>query len=266
MKLREIMNRYPATVTRTDTLITARDRMVWAGVRHLPVVDGARVVGVISDRDIANHQAQTGESLFSSPEDTVDMAMSTPAHTAGPDDTVIEAMARVSGQKIGCLPITDKGELIGMVTVTDLLAAEVRQHVRAPAEKTGATVGEVMTRDPQIVRSGDRLLDAAARMQQSMIRHLPVVDAEGRVIGMLSDRDVRGAIGDPGRVREGVVPDIEVGVAMTGPAMTVTPSRPVVEVAQMFAGLGAGAFPVVDDDLHIVGIISYVDVLVALTE
>lgn len=266
MKLREIMTRFPITVAPSDTLIHARDRMVWGGLRHLPVVIGDRVVGVLSDRDIARHQARTGESLFSSPGDTVDMAMTSPAQTASPDESLVEAMARVAQTKIGCLPITETGKLIGLVTVTDLLVAEVRSHTETPGEKTGPVVADVMTRAPQIVRADDPLIEAAARMQQLMIRHLPVVDPEGRVIGMLSDRDVRGAIGDPSRPRNGMLRDIRVSVAMTGPALTVKPTQTLVEVTRMFAGLGAGAFPVVDDDLRIVGIVSYVDALLALVE
>lgn len=268
MKLREIMTRFPLTVAPSDTLIAARDRMLWGGVRHLPVVDGGdgrhRVVGVLSDGDIARHQARTGESLFSSPGDTVEMAMTTPVQTASADESVIEAMARVGPAKIGCLPITELGELVGLVTVTDLLSAEVRAHTENGGEASGPSIAEVMTPDPQIVRADDHLMDAAARMQQEHIRHLPVIDDEGRILGMLSDRDVRGAIGDPSAPHEEIVRDIRVSAAMSSPALTVKPTQSLTEVARMFAGLGSGAFPVVDDDLRVVGIISYVDALIAL--
>lgn len=259
MKLREVMIRFPETVSPSDTLIHARDRMVWGGMRHLPVLKGDKLVGVISDRDIAKHQARTGESLFSSPRDTVEMAMTSPAQTASPDDTVIAAMARLASDKIGCLPITESSKLVGLVTVTDLLVAEVRAHTEV--EETGPTVADIMTRNPVITRAGERLISAAAKMNQSHVRHLPVVDDDGAVIGILSDRDVRAAIGDPVGPHAAGVQEFLVRAAMTSPALTVSPDRLVADVGRMFAGLGAGAFPVVDLDGKPLGIVSYVDVL-----
>lgn len=262
--LREIMTRFPETVAPSDTLIYARDRMVWGSLRHLPVLDGARLVGVLSDRDITRHQARTGESLFSSPGDTVDMAMTSPVSTASPDDSLVEAMARMAADKIGCLPLTETGKLVGLVTVTDVLVAQVRAHTEMPPVAEGPSVADVMSRDPQIVRADEPLIEAAARMHQHQIRHLPVVDDDNRVIGMLSDRDVRSAIGDPSRPRGGLSGDLRVSSGMTAPALTVEPTQTAGDIGKMFAGLGAGAFPVVDGDRKLVGMISYVDVLRAL--
>jgi len=262
MKLDTIMTRYPETVAPTDTLISARDRMVWGGLRHLPVVDNDRVIGVLSDRDIAAHQARTGESLWSSPGDTVQMAMTTPVQTAGPADSVIEAMARIASSKIGCLPITDEGKLVGLVTAIDLMVAEVRAHTESPA-KGGPSVADVMTKNPQIVHPGDRLLDAVARMRELQVRHLPVVDDDGIVVGILSDRDVRTAVGDPSRPMP-KSNEFRVIGAMSAPVMIVKPTQSIKEVARMFAGFEPGAFPVVDDHRKLLGIVSYVDVLRAL--
>ena len=50
---------------------------------------------------------------------------------------------------------------------------------------------------PFTAGADDRLMDALARMAARNIRHLPVIDGQGVVVGMLSERDVRTAIGDP---------------------------------------------------------------------
>jgi len=57
----------------------------------------------------------------------------------------------------------------------------------------------LMTRAPTTAAADDNLIDAAARMADRNVRHLPVVDGEHHVIGMLSDRDVRTQVGDSSR-------------------------------------------------------------------
>ncbi len=50
--------------------------------------------------------------------------------TAGPDDSLTEAAGRMAMSKIGSLPIVERGKLIGLVTVTDVLDAEVSEAMR----------------------------------------------------------------------------------------------------------------------------------------
>ena len=57
----------------------------------------------------------------------------------------------------------------------------------------------LMTHAPTTAAADDNLIDAAARMADRNVRHLPVVDGERHVVGMLSDRDVRTQVGDSSR-------------------------------------------------------------------
>ncbi len=124
-----------------------------------------------------------------------------------------------------------------------------------------------MSEPAVFVTREDSLLVAAALMAEHRLRHLPVVRA-GQVIGMLSDRDVRTAIGDP--VRCIATPEIyraiTVGDAMTGPAVTVAATTPLPELASRFTDDRIGALPVVDRDGKLLGVVSYVDVVRALVE
>lgn len=264
MKLRDVMRQFPQTVDPDERLLYAREMMAWGQFRHLPVIDGGRVVGLLSERDIAAHQARTGESLASSPGDTVIMAMTPEPQTAHPDDSVTEAMARLAGDRIGCLPVVDKGSLVGIVTTTDLLAAEVRSAMR-PSPK-GPPVAEVMTAEPATAHADDPLLDAAAVMQQRRIRHLPVVDGEGRVLGMLSDRDVRTLIGDPATAfdpvaREGRGRELRVQDAMSRPAITVQSTDSCATASKAFLTHSVSALPVLGEHGRLIGIVSYLDLL-----
>jgi CBS domain-containing protein len=184
--------------------------------------------------------------------------------TAGPGDSVTEAAARMADARIGCLPITSRGELVGIVTTTDILAALVHDAME-PAPVEGPVVADLMTRDPITVHRDDHLLDAAARMRNAGIRHLPVIDAELHVIGMLSDRDLRTVIGDPSRALEAGrttrVDDLRVADAMSSPVTTTAMDARGAEVARYFIDHSISAVPVVDDDDRLVGIVSYIDIL-----
>jgi CBS domain-containing protein len=266
MKMRDMMRTHPMTARATDPLGAAQRAMARLGARHLPVVDGDRVTGILSERDVLAYRARADldADWWRAP---VGDAMTAPAQTAGPDDSLTEVAARLAAAKIGAMPIVERGTLIGLVTVTDVLAAEVREAMAA-ARPSLASAGDVMTPAPAAVAPDASLLEAVRIMVQRGIRHLPVVDEGGGVVGMLSDRDVRDLVGDP---REFVaswqidpVAVSRVADAMREVAVTIHDDRPVTELADLFADQRLGALPVVDKDGRLVGIVSYVDVLRAL--
>ena len=129
MKLREIMKPGPLTVTEVTHLGEAQQMMSRNKIRHLPVVRDARLCGILSERDILEYRARTAfrEDWWRAP---VSAAMVEPAQTAGPDDSLTEVAGRLAEAKIGAMPIVERGALIGIVTVTDVLEAEVSQSMR----------------------------------------------------------------------------------------------------------------------------------------
>lgn len=114
MRLRDIMKTHVETISPNESVQGAANRMRSARIRHLVVQDGRKVVGVISDRDVANlgsfRQIQTVEEV-----------MSASVVTATPDTTLRQAANLLRGRAIGCLPVVEKGKLAGIVTITDLL-------------------------------------------------------------------------------------------------------------------------------------------------
>jgi CBS domain-containing protein len=123
----------------------------------------------------------------------------------------------------------------------------------------------LMTHAPATATADDSLFDAAARMASRGIRHLPVIDGDRHVIGVLSDGDVRTAVGDssrPLRAGDAVVrvSSLRVADAMSRDAFVVRQDAPFAEVVKVFTDQRVGAVPVVDDQDHLVGIISYIDV------
>jgi CBS domain-containing protein len=87
--------------------------------------------------------------------------------------------------------VDEDGELIGIITERDVL----RGVATAVALNT-ATVAEVMTKDVTTVGLGTSLREAAKLMADLWIRHLPVVDASGKVVGIVSQRDLAGVLAE----------------------------------------------------------------------
>jgi CBS domain-containing protein len=162
--------------------------------------------------------------------------------------------------RLDALPVIELGRLIGIVTVTDILTAEVQRSM-AITPGSRATVADAMTLGPFTIGPDDTLLDAATRMSLHGIRHLPVLD-HGAVVGMLSERDLRTYIGDPSlfTITRDNCP-LRVRDLVARQPVTVAPDQPLTEIAKRFADGQIGAMPVVNRDGALLGIISYVDVL-----
>jgi acetoin utilization protein AcuB len=122
MLVKEMM-RKPVTVISVEATIGEAFQLLQdRGFRHLPVVDQGRLVGILTDRDLRFatssfcHTPRTAE-------DPVSGAMSSPPLTADPLDPVEDAARIMREHKIGCLPVVDGSELVGILTGMDLLDA-----------------------------------------------------------------------------------------------------------------------------------------------
>lgn len=264
MKLREIMRAGTFTIADTDTLGVAYAAMNRSHIRHLPVMHGDHLVGMLSERDVLGARARAaGKGWWDVP---VSEAMHMPAQTAGPDDSLTEAAGRMAFAKIGALPIVDKGRLIGIATVTDILDAEVRAAM-GPPKRAGTTAADVMTSYPFAVAPETYLADAVVIMVDHHVRHLPVVDGSSTIVGMLSDRDVRTAVGEPTtyETNTGGLAQHRVRDVMSRPGVAVPFDMPVAELARRLADDRTGAVAVVDPFGALIGIVSYVDMLRLLT-
>lgn len=114
MLIDEIMTRQVITVAPETAVSDARVLTSEHRIRHLPVLDNGRLVGIVTDRDLR-------EALLSEGQRRVGEIMETDVITTHPLDPVGEAARLLSEHRIGCLPVVQEGELVGIVTETDLL-------------------------------------------------------------------------------------------------------------------------------------------------
>ena len=126
-QLSEIMNRNLVTVDKQASLRKARRILDQYRIRHLLVVDGKRLVGIVTDRDLrqaapsSKSPLTVGEREEFMDELKVSEVMSRKLITASPTTTVREAAKALVREKIGCLPVVDGNQLVGIVTQADLL-------------------------------------------------------------------------------------------------------------------------------------------------
>jgi acetoin utilization protein AcuB len=122
MLVKEVM-RSPVTVVQAGATLGEADQLLQSrGFRHLPVVDQGRLVGVLTDRDIRFATSSLGKAPRSA-SDPLTLAMSSPPLTADPLDPVEDAARIMREHKIGCLPVVDGSQLVGILTGMDLLDA-----------------------------------------------------------------------------------------------------------------------------------------------
>jgi acetoin utilization protein AcuB len=137
-------------------------------------------------------------------------------------------------------------------------------------------VREIMSRRPVTIDPAAPLATAAAVMRERQIRHLPVVDDADRLVGLLSDRDLRGAALEPvlaeylspGARRRfealgETLEHLRVRDVMTWDAVVIAPDAPVAQAAALMYEARIGSLPVVEGG-RLVGIVTERDVLRAL--
>lgn len=125
MKLRAIMTTPVLTLTPSEPASDAFALLRDAGVRHAVVVSGGRVAGVVSDRDFggpAGGAVRKGKTV-------ADLMQIDPV-VAPPELTALRAALLVRKHRIGCIPVVEEGQLVGIVTRSDLLVALAQRRKR----------------------------------------------------------------------------------------------------------------------------------------
>lgn len=104
-----------------------------------------------------------------------------------PEDTVEEAIKKMADENIGSVVIVDKDlKPIGIFTERDLLRRVCAQGL----DPKNVKLKDVMTRDPIAIKESEPARRALETMLHFGFRHLPVVDSEGRLVGIISIKDV----------------------------------------------------------------------------
>jgi CBS domain-containing protein len=131
--IRDLMTKSPASVEPSTTVVEAAKRMAGEDVGPLPIVDGGRVVGIVTDRDLV---VRVLAEELDPQATTVGEIASSELVTVSPDTDLDEALRLMARHQVRRLPVTENGELIGIVAQADIART-------TPDQETGEVVEEI---------------------------------------------------------------------------------------------------------------------------
>jgi CBS domain-containing protein len=125
MRIRELTQRRVVTADISESLSAAASRMRLADVSALPITEAGRTVGIITERDLTRAVADAVNPA------TVEVAsyMSLELTVASPDEDSQEVAARMLELGIRHLPVQEAGEVVGIISMRDLLLLEVLRPI-----------------------------------------------------------------------------------------------------------------------------------------
>ena len=255
-KVGDLMRTKFETVGPETPLSDVVAKMNSSDLHEIPVVDGKKLLGVISYQTIIRRKNLVlGTKAKTMVEPTPEITLDTP---------LTEVAEHFLSSGFRNLPVT-KGRIVqGIITRTAVIS------VLPPLKEIKAMkVGDVMTTEPHAVHEKDKIKDAMGLMRKLDVRTVPVVDANGKLVGIIGIRDlVQYSWSGPGIKTQGPGDmagnkdpiELEVRSLMHESPITLTAEDPLPKAIQTMVDRNISTIPVVDEG-RMVGIITAYDVL-----
>lgn len=200
MRLVEIMRPNPKIVTPTNTIGEAFRLLRENRIRHLPVIDQGRLVGIVSDRDLRDALPSSllyhedDKSVFSRP---VTDIMKHEVITGHPLDFLEDAAKTVYMHKVGCLPIVEGDQLVGIITESDIFHNLVElfgvnrpsSHIEIEVEDRVGVLADVSSvfRDAQTNVTGVIVYPSRVPTRKLLVFRVQTIDPRN-VLQLLKER------------------------------------------------------------------------------
>src|SRR3990172_1124306 len=143
MLVKDHMKRNPITVKKDDSYRYALRLIRREGIKHLPVLEGKKVVGIVTDRDLRQAAPSPATTLevhelnYLLERLKIEAIMTKKVITVAPMTNLRDAAKLLFAHKVGCLPVVEHDELVGIITEGDILRAYV-QHEESLEATTAA--------------------------------------------------------------------------------------------------------------------------------
>ena len=257
MLLSELLTPNPHCIEPAAELAEAVELMDRHDIRHLPVVEGGELIGIISDRDLLAATAWKPSSLVREPEESPgqvrDLMRPRPIVAQG-GEAASAVARRMIENRIHAVPILEGGRIVGIVTDYDFLVEYARAgRAHRLMERDNPLVTECMTWSVSKVERRTPIAEAFSQFRRADVLHLPVMDGE-RLVGIVSDRDFRLGIG------RGTSTALPVQAICSREVVTVTDGQRLVDAADLMVLHKIGAVLVARGET-LLGLVSSTDVL-----
>lgn len=314
----DIMPHCAKTLTLDDTVGAAYRLMKQEGIRHLCVVDipigdetKPYFVGVVSERDVFRQiTPEVGDNAgHDNPKiqrQLLGQIVTRKPKTVSPDTPISKMLSIMLNKHIDMVPILDGEDLVSVVTTADVMSLIIRfdaifrlsegtneiqqanNYLRDADDVTSLittvfqTVKHIMTEQVICLSAEDNLGKAMEAMKNGRLRHIPIIDPEWELIGILSDRDVLrylpfvGGQRLPGNdeFRSSLFHvderdpslDLPISRIMTRNVSYIKPNCTFYNAVKMLFEQKISCLPIVDDHKKLRGIITVTDIMRALLD
>jgi signal-transduction protein with cAMP-binding, CBS, and nucleotidyltransferase domain len=192
-----VMNCPPLAISEDRSMLDVSHAMEINHVRHLCVVEGREIVGVISVRDLVRSFVDAeggGLQELNRMYRPLGVLMASDLATIGSEESILIAAQQMRERRIGALFTIEAGKFVGIVTESDL----VRKVLASNQEADKARVSAVMSSPLQSIDINRTIHDASQVMAERTVRHLAVSE-NGKIVGVLSIRDLVKMVADQDR-------------------------------------------------------------------
>ena len=258
MQIKNLMSEEIITVDKDQNLSDALKVLRKHSVSRLPVINNKELVGIISERDIANKLGSSKYESMPASRLHISSVMVKDVITV-PETMQLGEVAKIMLEKgIGSVPVVADDKMVGIVSKADF----VTLAVGIAFDKI--TVKEIMTKDLTVVSPTERLVHARRQMIESHVGRLPVVEDE-ELVGMVTSKDLMRAFIDfrknvPEKYQKSQIKEVFVEHFMSSNPTVTSKDATISEVAKIMMETGYNGLPVVDGD-KVVGIITQTDIL-----
>jgi CBS domain-containing protein len=193
---RDVMSRKVVSISPTTPFTDALKLIIDRHIHALPVVDGDRLVGLISSRDFLR-EFSYGE-LAGTREPISSLLKGKAPEMLEPDAGLDAALLAMNESGDSCLAVGQGGCPLGVISLRDIVREKCKAEAHGGSTGQGGKVTKVLrvTRSSPAIRSGQRLCEAAAAMIDHSLPAVTVVNQSNRLLGLITEDDLLKALYD----------------------------------------------------------------------
>ena len=258
MQIKNLMSEELITVDKDQNLSDALKLLRKYNVSRLPVTNNKELVGIISERDIANKLGSSKYESMPASRLHISSVMVKDVITVPAAMQLDEVAKLMLDNSIGSVPVMEDDNMVGIVSKADFVTLAVGRAFDK------ISVKEIMSKDLTTVSSTDRVVHARRQILEAHVGRLPVVD-DDELIGMITSKDLMRAFIEfrknvPEKYQKSQIKDLLVEDIMSSNPKYVSEDMSISEVANIIMDTGYNGLPVVSDG-KVVGIITQTDIL-----
>ena len=258
MQIKNLMSEDLITIDKDQNLSDALKLLRKHNVSRLPVTNNKELVGIISERDIANKLGSSKYESMPASRLHISSVMVKDVFTVPETMQLADVAKLMLDEGIGSVPVMCEDKMVGIVSKADF----VTLAVGIAFDKI--TVKEIMSKDLTVVSPTERLVHARRLMIESHVGRLPVVE-DDELVGMITSKDLMRAFIDfrknvPEKYQKSQIKEVLVEDIMSTNPQYVSKDMSISDVSNIMIETGYNGLPVVDEG-DVVGIITQTDIL-----